>query len=88
MFTNIREVWSYFTGFDIRKYIKMWERGFALLILFLFIKYPVKMKQFGLTETKLFHSIFQSGGSGGGTKQNTMDPPLNTALVITHFSFK
>ena len=53
-----------------------------------FIKYPVKMKQFGLIETKLFHSIFQSGGSGGGTKQNTMDPPLNTALVITHFSFK
>ena len=26
------------------------------------------MKQFGLTETKLFHSIFQSGGSRGGTK--------------------
>ena len=53
-----------------------------------FIKYPVKMKQFGLTETKLFHSMFQSGGSRGGTKQNTMDPALNTALVITHFTFK
>ena len=46
------------------------------------------MKQFGLSETKLFQSIFQRGGSGGGTKQNTMDPPLNTTLVITHFSFK
>ena len=88
MFTKIREVWSDFTGFDVRKYIKMLGRGFALLFYFFFIKYPVKMKQFGLTETKLFHSIFQSGGSGRGTKQNTMDPPLNTALVITHFSFK
>ena len=52
-----------------------------------FIKYPVKMKQFGLTETKLFHSLFQSGGSGGGTKRNTMDPPLNTAFSDHTFQF-
>ena len=63
MFTKVREVWSDFTGLDIRKYIKMWGGGgggggFTLPIYFIFIKYPVKMKQFGLTETKLFHSIF------------------------------
>ena len=46
------------------------------------------MKQFGLTETNIIHSIFQSGGSGGGSKQNIMGPPLDTALVIKHFSFK
>ena len=30
-------------------------REFALLIYLLFLKYPLKMKQFGLSETKLFH---------------------------------
>ena len=30
----------------------------------IFLKYPMKMKQFGLTETKLFHfhRIFKNGG--------------------------
>ena len=65
MFTKVREVWSDFTGLDIRKYIKMWGRGFALPIYFIFIKYPVKMKQFGFTETKLFHSIFKVGVAEG-----------------------
>ena len=45
-------------------YIKVW--GFALLILSRFLKYPMKMKLFGLTETKLFHfhKIFKKWGEG------------------------
>ena len=31
--------------------------GFALLILSLFLKYPMEMKLFSLTENKLFHFI-------------------------------
>ena len=40
----------------------------------IFFKYPVKMKLFGLTETKLFHfyRIFKNGG-GEGVQAN----PLN-----------
>ena len=34
-------------------YIKVW--GFALLILSHFVKYSIKKKYFGLTETKWFH---------------------------------
>ena len=36
----------------------------------LFIKYPMKMKQFGLTETKLFHfhKIFKNKGREGGSR--------------------
>ena len=32
------------------------------------LTYPMKMKFFGLTETKLFHfhRIFKNGGGGGG----------------------
>ena len=34
----------------------------------IFLKFPMKMKQFGLTEIKLFHfhRIFKIGGGGGG----------------------
>ena len=71
MFTKVREVWSDFTGLDIRKYIKMWGRGFALPIYFIFIKYPVKMKQFGLTETKLFQ--VQTIHSGSATEYHLSD---------------
>ena len=41
--------------------------GFTLLILSHFRKHPMKMKYFGLTETKLFHfrRIFKNGGGGG-----------------------
>ena len=33
-----------------------------------FLKYPMKMKKFGLIETKLFHfyRIFKNWGQGGG----------------------
>ena len=33
----------------------------------IFLKYPMKMKQFGLTETKLFHfhRILKTGGGEG-----------------------
>ena len=45
--------------------IKVW--GFDLLILSHFLKYPMKMKQFGLPETKLFHfhMIFKKRGRKG-----------------------
>ena len=29
--------------------------GFAFVIYLIFLKYPMKMKKFGLTESKLFH---------------------------------
>ena len=47
-------------------YINVW--GFVLLILSHFLKYPMKMKIFGLTEAKLFIFIgyLKSGGGGGG----------------------
>ena len=37
-------------------------------IISFFFKYPMKMKQFGLTETKLFHfhRISKNGGAGRG----------------------
>ena len=36
----------------------------------------MKMKLFGLTETKLFHlhKIFQNGGWGGGVQENHLNP--------------
>ena len=52
----------------------MYKEGFALLIsTHLFIKYPIKMKEFGLTETKLFHfhGIFKGGG---GFKPTPLNP--------------
>ena len=53
---------------------------FADFILFSF-KYPMKMKQFGLTETKLFHfhRIFKNGGQGGGSSKPP-EPPLDLPL--------
>ena len=45
--------------------------GLSLMIFisfFIFLKYPMKMKKFDLTETKLFHfhRIFKNRGRGGG----------------------
>ena len=43
-----------------------------------FLKYPMKMKSFGLTEIKLFHfhRIFKNGGQegGGGVRVNPLNP--------------
>ena len=43
-------------------------RGGGFSFYLIFFKYPIKMKLFGLTETKLFHfhKIFKEGGGGGG----------------------
>ena len=42
--------------------------GWLCRFYLIFLKYPMKMKKFGLTETKLFHfhTIFKNGGCGGG----------------------
>ena len=49
--------------------IKVW--GFASLIFLSFLKYPMKIKYFGLTETKLFHfhRIFKTRGAGKGSER-------------------
>ena len=46
------------------------------------LKYPMKMKYFGLSETKLFHfyGIFENGGGGGGLSE-PHEPPLDPPLV-------
>ena len=46
----------------------------------IFLKYPMKMIQFGLIETKLFHfhRIFKKGGGGGG--QGGRFTPLDLPL--------
>ena len=63
-------------GFICRK---VW--GFALQILAIFIKYPIKTKLFGLTETKLFHFhwIYKNRGGEGGSSE----PP--SPLWIRHW---
>ena len=42
----------------------------------------MKMKYFGLTETKLFyfHGIFKNGGRGGGSSEPP-EPPLDPLLL-------
>ena len=62
-------------GFLERGLIYIKVRGFALLILSHLPKYLMKMKYFGLTETKLFHfhSIFKNGG-GEGVRANPLTP--------------
>ena len=44
---------------------------FADFISVFFLKYPMKMELFGLTETKLFHfhRIFKNGERGGGSSK-------------------
>ena len=50
------------------------EKGFICIkcgvvgVYLIFLKYPLKIKRFGFTETKLFHfhRIFKMGGGGGG----------------------
>ena len=58
-----------------------WGIRFANFLSF-FLKYPMKVKQFGLTETKLFHfhRRCKKGGGGGGEgvrfiHQPPLDPP-------------
>ena len=50
----------------------------------------MKMKKFGLTETKLFHfhRIFKNGGQGGGPSERP-EPPLDPPLLSSycHASF-
>ena len=48
-------------------------RGSPFLFYIVFLKYPMKMKYFGLTESKLFHfhRIFKNGGGGGGGLERT-----------------
>ena len=53
-----------------------------------FLKHPMKMKEFGLTETKFhFHRIFKNGGGGGGgggREGGSNEPPeplLNSPTV-------
>ena len=46
----------------------------------------MKMKQFGLTDTKLFHfhRIFKTGGREGGSSeplQHPLDPPLDQCVL-------
>ena len=42
------------------------------------LKYSMKMKLFGLIETKLFHfhRILKNGGLGGGSSKPILDLPL------------
>ena len=69
----------------IYMYIKEWGIRFADNLIFL--KYPMKMKYFGLTETKLyhFHMIFKNGGRGarGFELERTpeFEPPLDPPLI-------
>ena len=52
-----------------------------------FLIYPMKLKLFVLTETKLFHfqRIFKNGGRGGGSSE-APEPPLDhgaaTGIVL------
>ena len=58
-------------------YIRVW--GFAFLFFFIiFLKYPIKMKQFGLTETKLFHfhRVFKKGRGFEQPPEPPLDLPL------------
>ena len=45
------------------------------------LTYPMKMKYFALTESKLFHfhRIFKNGG--GGTPAPPLDPPLIKIII-------
>ena len=54
---------------------RIWSHGDQIIsfhrIFKFFIKYPIKIKEFGLTETKLFHfhRIFKKRGLGRGFKR-------------------
>ena len=64
----------------------MWGVRFADFISFS-LKYPMKMKEFGLTETKLFHfhRIFKTGGGEVGLSEHP-ESPLNQPLqFVEHF---
>ena len=52
----------------------MWEGvRFADFISF-FLKYPMKMNKFGLSETKLFHFHGIKKKTGGGGRANLLNP--------------
>ena len=50
----------------------------------------MKMKYFGLPETKLFHfhRIFKNGGVGRGVQANPPEPPLDLPLLICFSTMK
>ena len=55
----------------------------------IFLKYPIKMKWFGLIETKLFHfhRIFKNGcgeGCSSEPPEHSLDQPLFTRMRITY----
>ena len=53
---------------------KVWDS--LCLISLMFLKYHMKMKYFGLTETKSFHfnRIFKNGGREGGLGASRVTP--------------
>ena len=56
----------------MEKGVRMYKAvGFVLLILFHFIKYPMKMKYFGLT-----------AGAGVGSSETPLDPPLTQTICL------
>ena len=58
--------------------------GVCLLCWFylVFLKYPIKMKYFGLTKTKLFHfqRIVKNGVGWGGVSLEPVEPPLDQSV--------
>ena len=62
----------------------MWGVRFADFIS-VFLKYPMEMKKFGLTETKLFHfhRIFKKLGPGREVQANPLKPFSGSTTVIT-----
>ena len=56
----------------------------VLCFYLIFLRYPMKMKKIGLTESKLFHSIgyLKTGGGGGeGCLSEPPEPPLDPPLI-------
>ena len=49
----------------------------------IFLKYPIKVKLFGLTEAKLcyFHRIFKTGDEEVGSSE-PLEPPLDSPLAL------
>ena len=58
------------------------KKGFALLILFNFLKYPMKMKLFGLMETKVFHLMGYLKTGGGGVRANPLTPRIRHCVIV------
>ena len=63
-------------GKGVHKYKGVW--GSLCLFYLIYLKYLMKMKYFGLSETKLFHfhGILSSGDGVGVGGELPLDPPL------------